>query len=84
MAEELTIEEIEKRHIDEWVAVEVTAKEKGEPVKGKVLFHSKNKKEVWANVPPSKGKEIYIFYTGEPIEEGYIAAFFLKYESHYS
>jgi len=63
-------EEIVKRYRNEWVLVE--AKKVDEDfnlIEGKVIFHSKDKSEVYDYLTKLKGKSLYIEYTGKIPED---------------
>jgi hypothetical protein len=72
---ELTIEEIEKKYVDEWVAIKETAwDEQGDPIKGLVIAHTPDRDSLSHKIRQFRQQNpkaiIYTFYTGEPIPEG--------------
>lgn len=72
----MNIEEIKKKHKDEWVLVEVTkCDELGQPIEGKVIAHSKNRDDTYKAMKKFAEKRTYHFYTGEIPKEGYAVAF---------
>ncbi len=73
-----SIERIKADHPDTWVAVEVTRVENGEVVEGTVFLEDEDRKAIWKKVELPKideGREVFIFFTGEPLERGHAAAF---------
>lgn len=72
---EMKIEDLKEKYKGEWLAIEVTKEEDGEPKEGKLLLHKKDREELWKEVPQKKDKVIYVTYAGAPLKEGYAAAF---------
>ncbi len=74
MQREISIESIYHKYKDEWVALSVTERDEYfVPVKGEILFHGVDKKEVYDsgfNAQKANAEiELYCFYTGEVIPE---------------
>jgi hypothetical protein len=69
------IKELVKKYAGEWLAIEVTEEKDGEPVKGKLLLHKRDRSELWEKVSLSKKREIYVTFAGPPIKKGYAVAF---------
>ena len=72
---ELTIEEIEKRWLDEWVLIEVTRMEDHQVVAGRVIGHGPDQEvdylvsqELTLHQQRPEA-ETYLFWTSEPIPE---------------
>jgi len=73
----MTINEVNERFKDEWVLLVVTAEERGQAVKGRVLGHSPSRKRI-SNVfakeprlsegPGVKGRQYFIFRAHQWIE----------------
>lgn len=71
----MKIEEVKEKYKDEWVLIKVLkTDELNRPIEGEVLFHSKNRDEVYAKMKEVKG-HTYTLYTGEIPKEGYAVAF---------
>jgi hypothetical protein len=66
-AKRLTIKQIDSRFPSEWILmVETQTDETDEVISGKVVFHSKNRDEVYRRAINLKGsKEIAFHYTGK-------------------
>jgi hypothetical protein len=66
MAEVLTVAEINTRFADEWVLVESPQTDEYSRVKaGKILFHSKDRDEVYRKAVELKPSYFAMLYTGE-------------------
>lgn len=62
----MTWMEIKKKFKNEWVLIETKKVDKNFILQeGKVLFHSKDKTDIYGKLLTLKGKEIYIEYTGK-------------------
>ncbi|MBM4083453.1 MAG: hypothetical protein FJ272_01550 [Planctomycetes bacterium] len=60
------IREVEARYLDEWIAIEVTeTNAKGDPVRGVLIAHSKDRDEVEDAIMRSNARDIMTFYNGE-------------------
>ncbi len=75
MTEILTLREIEERHPDQWVCVEVTQwNGPGQPAGGRVIAHGTNRDETmqaWDQFRAAHPDSIlYSYYTGPLIPEG--------------
>ena len=71
----MKIEEIKQKYKDEWVLIKVIkTDELNRPIKGELIFHSKNRDEVYAKMKQIKG-HTYTLYTGKIPKEGYAVAF---------
>ena len=71
----MKLEEVNKKYSGEWVVANVLKMGKlGKPEELDVLFHSKNRDEVYKKQIGLKGL-IAAFYAGEIEEEGYAVAF---------
>ena len=71
-----TIENIKKRFKNEWVLVEVLEKDKlNQPIKGKVIAHSKNRDDTYDAMTRTKARDIAHFYSGKIPIKGYAVAF---------
>ena len=71
----LEIEVLKKKYPGEWLAIEVTEERDGEPVRGRLILHSKDRDELWRKMKLSRDREIYVTYAGPLIEKGYAVAF---------
>lgn len=71
----MKIKDLKKKYKGEWLAIEVTEEQEGEPVEGKLILHEKDHDKLWGKVPQKKNKKIYVTYAGPPLEKGYAAAF---------
>jgi hypothetical protein len=75
MEEIATVEEIEKKYKDEWVIIEVLeVNELEEPIKGKLIAHSKSRDEIYDLLKDKTG-DFSVFFTGEIPKKGYAVAF---------
>ena len=73
MSEIVSIEEEEENHKDEWLLFEVTEVDVSRgPVKGRLLCHNKNRKEVHRAAMRVREKETSVFFTGDPVPPGVI------------
>ena len=72
-----TLEAIRQSSPEQWLAVEVTETDSNsrEPVAGRVLTHATTREDIWARVRQWKDRDIFVFYNGPPLPEGYAAAF---------
>ncbi len=71
-----SIEQIKERFKDEWVLVEVLEKDAlNQPVKGKVIAHSRDRDDTYDAMKKTKAKDISHFYTGKIPIKGYAVAF---------
>ena len=67
MNEFLTIEEIEEKFNGEWVLIEdVETNEKLEVLRGKVIYHGKDKNELHRRAMNSKTKRFASLFIGKP------------------
>ena len=67
MSEILTLEEIEKKFDGEWVLIQdVETNEKLEVVRGKVIFHGKDKDVMHEKAMKSKSNHLATLYIGIP------------------
>ena len=70
MNEEMTIEQIESRFESEWVLIEdPQTDEMLKVLGGKVLFHSKDRDEVYHKAVALRPKRSAVVYTGQIPEE---------------
>jgi hypothetical protein len=70
MDKEMTIEEIESQFESEWVLIEDPRTDEALRVLGgKVLFHSKDRDEVYRKAVSLRPKRSAVIYTGEIPEE---------------
>ena len=71
--ETMTLTEIEERFDNEWVLVENPEYDQNnEVVRGKVLFHSKNRDEMYAKAMELRPKRSASLYTGPVPDEIFI------------
>lgn len=74
-----SLDEIKKKFKDEWVLVEILSEDDlGEPLKVKLIAHSRNRDDTYDAMKQMKKKYLYHFYTGKIPEEGYAVAFLVK------
>lgn len=71
----VTIAEIEQKHPDEWVLVEITRYHREHwRVRGRLLAHSTDRAEVdkayWRFRAEHPGARLFQFYTGDVVAEG--------------
>ncbi len=67
MSEILTMEEIEKKFDGEWVLIEdVETDEKLEIVRGKVVYHGKDKNQLHQVAMKSKSNQLASLFIGKP------------------
>ena len=68
-----SIQELIEQYPDEWLAIHVKAETKGRPKAGELVYHAKDRDEVWRK---TKGRRrLYIVFAGPALKEGYAAAF---------
>ncbi len=73
MSEIVSIEEEKEGHENEWLLFEVTEVDVSRgPVKGRLLCHSKSRKEVHRAAMQVREKETFVFFTGDPVPPGVI------------
>ena len=53
---------LKRKYKGEWLAIEVTQENNGEPVKGKLILHDKDRDRIQEKIELSKDKEIYVTY----------------------
>lgn len=77
----MTIEEIKKKYKNGWVLAKVLRENKlNQVVEAEVIFHSKNKEDVYQALGRvKKGEHICTFYTGEILPKGMAFAFFVVF-----
>jgi len=67
MKEIINIPETEKRYKDEWLLFEVIETDRlNQPIRGRLLYHSKDRNEIHKVAMKSKCKIDYITFTGDP------------------
>ncbi len=67
------IEEEAKRHKDEWLLFDVTeVDERDIPVRGRLLYHCKDRHELHCEAAKFRDKDRYAFFTGPPVPPGMI------------
>ncbi len=70
MNRQMTIEEIRSQFDSEWVLIEDPETDEGLKVlRGKVLYHSKDRDDVYRKAVARRAKRSAIIYTGEIPEE---------------
>ncbi|MFO7991066.1 MAG: hypothetical protein R6U61_02085 [Thermoplasmata archaeon] len=75
MEEVEKLEEIKKKYPDQWILVEVIEEnEIGETVKGRVIYHSKARDDVY-DAMKETSKYTHVFFSGEIPKKGYAFAF---------
>ena len=68
-----SIQELIEQYPDEWLAIDVRAEAGGRPKAGELVYHAKDRDEVWRK---TKGrKRLYIVFAGPALKEGFAAAF---------
>lgn len=74
MEEIINIQETEKQHKDEWLLFEIVESDRlNQPLKGRLLFHSKSRDEIHKEAMKHREKLHYITFCGDPVEQGTIA-----------
>ena len=68
-----TIEELIKQYPEEWLAIHVKVEAGGQPTAGELVYHAKDREEVWRKT--RSRRRLYIVYAGAALKEGYAAAF---------
>ena len=68
-----TIQKLIDQYPDEWLAIDVKGEEEGRPKAGKLVYHTRDRDEVWQKT--RRRKRLYIVYAGPPLKKGYVAAF---------
>lgn len=68
-----SIQELIEEHPEEWLAIQVTEEEDGQPAAGQLIYHSTDREDVWQKTKDHK--RVYIVYAGPPLKEGHAAAF---------
>ena len=72
MSDFINIKEAEKLYPDEWLLFDVVeCDEMYCPVEGRLLAHSKSRKEIHQVATKVKPKYGFTTYTGEPVPEGH-------------
>lgn len=67
------VQEFIQQYPEEWLAIEVTEEQKGRPKAGKLVYHARDREEVWQRTKDRK--RLYIIYAGPALKEGYAAVF---------
>lgn len=70
----VSIQELKEAYKGEWLAIAVVHAEGYEPQEGELIYHSKDREDVWRRIKHDR-RRIYITYAGAFLEEGYAAAF---------
>ncbi len=68
-----SIQELIEQYPDEWLAIDVKAEEGGRPKSGELVYHAKDRDEVWRKT--RSRRRLYVVYAGPALKEGYAAAF---------
>jgi hypothetical protein len=69
------IADLKQEYQGEWLAIRVTRREDWTPVEGQLLFHAKDREELFRALRTIKLEHIYITHAGPFIKEGYAIAF---------
>ena len=73
----MRIEGIKEKYKDEWLLIRVIrTDELNRPIEGELIFHSKDRDEVYTKMKQVKG-HTYTLYTGKIPKEGYAVAFYV-------
>jgi hypothetical protein len=68
-----SIQEFIEQYPGEWLAIDVAAEAEGQPKAGKLVYHAKDRDEVWRKT--KSRRRLYIVFAGPALKEGYAAAF---------
>lgn len=68
------VEDIKKKHLGEWLAIEVTEEDESGATGGNLILHDSDHDLVWEKIADDE-RRVYVTYAGPPIEKGYVAAF---------
>ena len=70
-----SVNELKIRYKDEWILIEVLKKDKlGQPLKGRLIAHSKRRDDVYDVLRKMKGHTA-VFFAGEIPKKGYAFCF---------
>ncbi len=67
------IQELIDQYPGEWLAIDVKAELGGQPTAGELVWHARDRDEVWQKT--KSRRRLYIVYAGPALKEGYAAAF---------
>ena len=72
-----SMEQIWRDHPRQWLAVKVTEEDPQTHTAkaGEVVAEAEGYDEIWDKVASLKVKELFVFFSGPPLKEGYVAAF---------
>lgn len=65
------IEATKERYANEWLAIEITAEERGEPTEGRLLAHSPDREALHQALMRLSPREAYIVFAGPLVPEGH-------------
>ena len=68
------IAELKKEYEGQWLAIVVTKESETTVEEGDLIFHSKDRHEVWRHIKGDERK-IYVTYAGPPLPPRRLAAF---------
>ena len=72
----MKVEALKERYKNKWLAIKVSkySKEKV-PLEGDLIAQADHREALWKKVPQDRKKAIYVMYSGNYLEDGYVAAF---------
>ncbi len=72
-----TLKKLHRTYPGQWLAMKVTEEEpvNREPLAGEVVARAQSREAIWEKVHDIPGNDLYVFFTGPLIQEGYVAAF---------
>lgn len=71
----MKLEDLKSTYKNEWLAIEVSKREKGIPIEGKLITHNPTKSILHADLRKRKIKDVFVVYSGPIIPLGYEAVF---------
>jgi hypothetical protein len=75
LEEYMKLKDAKRKYKGEWLAFQVKKEGEEEELEGKLLSHTKGKKELHQNLRKKKTKKAYITYAGPIVKPGYAVIF---------
>jgi hypothetical protein len=72
------IQKLKKKYKGQWLAIKVTQEKEGKAIKGKLLAHNPDRRELHKELRRRKIKGVYVTYAGPIVKPGYSIILFIK------
>ena len=74
----MKLNEAKQKYKGEWLAFQVKKEDKRGRLEGKLLIHTKDKRELHQDLRKTRVKKAYITYAGPAVKPGYAVIFYEK------